>query len=161
MMCPVLILHTGGTIGMTGSPDGLRPMAGFGAALGAQLRATGAPDCDIVELAPLIDSANLQPAHWRHIAEALLSRWDDYAGFVGRRTAPTPWRGAPRRCPSCCAVPTNRWSTGAQIPLWQPRTGSQSQCRMRNTRLCRTINDVRPERGRWIKKLRRVKQGVS
>ncbi|MBT0962393.1 asparaginase [Denitromonas sp. IR12] len=129
MNARVLILHTGGTIGMTGSPDGLRPMAGFGAALGAQLRATGAPDCDIVELAPLIDSANLQPAHWRHIAEALLSRWADYAGFVVLHGTDTMAWSASALSFMLRGADKPVIFTGAQIPLLQPRSDAAGNLR--------------------------------
>lgn len=38
MVARVLILYTGGTIGMCASPDGYRPMGGFGAVLQQTLR---------------------------------------------------------------------------------------------------------------------------
>lgn len=76
----VLVLHTGGTIGMKSSPDGYLPMAGFGEVLQDALRGgllVGTPTFDVIELDDLIDSANLQPAHCMTIANALVARWQD------------------------------------------------------------------------------------
>ena len=80
----VLILHTGGTIGMAAAPGGYQPMSGFPARLRQQLDSQAGhhlPDYAIVELPP-IDSANLRPSHWPLIAQTLLDHWDKYAGFV-------------------------------------------------------------------------------
>ncbi|MBR9883959.1 MAG: asparaginase [Oceanospirillales bacterium] len=80
----VLIVHTGGTIGMVPTDKGLAPAAGFEQLLRARLgeRLAGLPEFDMVELEPLIDSAELKPAHWRQIAEPILQRYADYDGFV-------------------------------------------------------------------------------
>ena len=85
MASRVLVLHTGGTIGMMRSPDGYRPMAGFDQVLHRLLGAQPdprLPEFDVVEIGQLIDSANLQPSHWTEIARELLGRWDRYDGFV-------------------------------------------------------------------------------
>ncbi len=76
----ILILHTGGTIGMAAAADGYRPLAGFPERLRQRLTDATA-DYDIVELPP-IDSADLRPGHWPAIADALLAHWDSHAGFV-------------------------------------------------------------------------------
>jgi len=82
----ILIVHTGGTIGMETTPDGLRPMAQFAAVLRQWLpEAQGPapmPEIDIVELATLFDSADLTPAHWLRIAGDLAHHWHAYDGFV-------------------------------------------------------------------------------
>jgi len=81
----ILILYTGGTIGMQGSDNGYVPVTGFEALLRQQLR-TGAtqqlPDFEVQELDQLIDSSNLQPAHWTELAERLSSQWQQYDGFI-------------------------------------------------------------------------------
>ena len=82
MSVRVLILYTGGTIGMAGSPEGYRPLAGFGEKLGEVLRGPDLPDFDVVESENPIDSANLLPEHWSQIARELVGRWEGYAGFV-------------------------------------------------------------------------------
>lgn len=81
----ILILYTGGTIGMQASDNGYIPVPGFDALLRQQLR-TGAtqqlPDFEVQELDQLIDSSNLQPAHWTELAERLTSQWQQYDGFI-------------------------------------------------------------------------------
>lgn len=81
----VLVLHTGGTIGMVDTPDGNAPAA---AALAPYLdgiiagSAGELPPIDFVELDPLIDSSNATPDTWCTIAGLLYAKRDDYAGFV-------------------------------------------------------------------------------
>lgn len=119
----ILVLHTGGTIGMERGTDGYRPMPGFGAVLGRSLAGVPSlPEFELVELAQPIDSANLQPAQWTEIATELVTRWDDYHGFVVLHGTDTmAWtaaalsfmlRGADRPV----------ILTGAQIPLVEPRS---------------------------------------
>ncbi|HSK47695.1 MAG TPA: type I asparaginase [Coriobacteriia bacterium] len=81
----VLVLHTGGTIGMVDSPDGSAPVVG---ALAPYLDAIAAgsegelPPFALMELDPLIDSSNATPETWRAIAGILFERHQEYAGFV-------------------------------------------------------------------------------
>jgi L-asparaginase len=119
----VLVLHTGGTIGMGASPDGYRPMAGFGEVLARQRYAQAAlPAFDVVELDTLIDSANLQPAHWGAIAQALLARWDDYTGFVVLHGTDTMAWSASALSFMLRGADKPVILTGAQIPLVAPRS---------------------------------------
>lgn len=123
-MTRVLILHTGGTIGMAAAPGGYRPMAGFPARLREQLAAHAGnrlPDYDLVELPP-IDSADLRPGHWPVIARALLERWEAYDGFVVLHGTDTmAWSASAL---SFMLRGTDRpvIFTGAQIPLVEPRS---------------------------------------
>ena len=81
----VLVVHTGGTIGMVDTPYGSAPAPG---ALGPRLEAlvTGSggelPAIAFVELEPPIDSANATPETWRAIARTLYERRDEHGGFV-------------------------------------------------------------------------------
>ncbi len=81
----ILIIYTGGTIGMRPSVQGYVPMAGFHDLVMQQL-GRGAleqlPDFDLLESNRLIDSANLLPSDWSQIASQLISHWQDYDGFV-------------------------------------------------------------------------------
>jgi L-asparaginase type I len=99
----VLVLHTGGTIGMREGPRGFAPQAG---ALAEEL-AKRPPLCDpaesdvtasrfttasfedgtrvgydLVEYDPLLDSANLDLSHWSRFAGDIFARYHDYDGFV-------------------------------------------------------------------------------
>lgn len=81
----VLIIYTGGTIGMTRTENGYAPRAGyFRAALDAipDLRAPEMPEWEFYELSPLLDSSNMTVREWNCIAELLAQKYDDYDGFV-------------------------------------------------------------------------------
>lgn len=84
MRAKVLVLYTGGTIGMRHTHNGLVPDEGFEkvmrSVLGPALDLV--PTFDLIEQIPLIDSANLCPSHWQRIAEELIRHYDDYQGFV-------------------------------------------------------------------------------
>lgn len=125
MKARVLILHTGGTIGMCASPDGYRPLAGFGAVLERELRAPAAaqlPAFDVVEHGQLIDSANLRPTHWSAIANDLIGRWDDYDGFVVLHGTDTMAWTASALSFMLRGADKPVILTGAQIPLGEPRS---------------------------------------
>ncbi|MAQ99614.1 MAG: L-asparaginase 1 [Oceanospirillaceae bacterium] len=78
----ILVLHTGGTIGMTTSPQGYQPAADFPAFLHRRLDPFGLPAFDVIALDHLIDSADLNPSDWSSIAAQLIRYWPDYSGFV-------------------------------------------------------------------------------
>ena len=84
----VLIIYTGGTIGMTRTENGYAPRAGyFRAALDAipDLRAPEMPEWEFYELSPLLDSSNMTVREWNCIAELIAQKYDDYDGiFLGR-----------------------------------------------------------------------------
>ena len=81
----VLIIYTGGTIGMTRTENGYAPRAGyFRAALDVipDLRAPEMPEWEFYELSPLLDSSNMTVREWNCIAELIAQKYDDYDGFV-------------------------------------------------------------------------------
>lgn len=85
MSKPLLLIYTGGTIGMVRSEQGYVPAPGFERLLRDRLaHAPGHPitDFEFIEFEQLLDSANLAPANWLTIAHAILDHYDDYAGFV-------------------------------------------------------------------------------
>lgn len=134
MSSRILILHTGGTIGMEATPDGLQPMAGFGALLkrrlGETASATPLPDCDVVELDKLIDSANLQPAQWPVIAGELVRRWEAYDGFVVLHGTDTMAWTASALAFMLRGTDKPVILTGAQIPLTAPRSDALENLEM-------------------------------
>jgi L-asparaginase len=70
----LLVLYTGGTIGMQMSADGLAPASGFEARLRAQQaqeQARQLPSWIFRELLPPIDSANMSQANWLAMVAAI------------------------------------------------------------------------------------------
>ena len=81
----VLILYTGGTIGMVPSDQGYVPMTGLADRLVSRLQGFGLddlPEYEVLEFGQLIDSSNLVPADWTRIGNCLRDHWHQYDGFV-------------------------------------------------------------------------------
>ena len=71
----LLVLYTGGTIGMLQTPEGLAPASGFEARMREHLTLLAdAPrlQWSLRELDPLIDSANMQQANWLAMRDAIV-----------------------------------------------------------------------------------------
>ena len=73
----VMVLYTGGTIGMQASANGLAPASGFEARMREQLAHLPAPAWRFREMSPLIDSANMTPAYWQHLRSAVVEAVDE------------------------------------------------------------------------------------
>lgn len=81
----VLIIYTGGTIGMTRTENGYAPQSGqFRLTMKAipDLYAAQMPQWDMVEMQPLLDSSNMTLHEWNRIAQLIADRYDAYDGFV-------------------------------------------------------------------------------
>src|SRR5262245_60499961 len=77
----VLVIHTGGTVGMTDGPSGLVPDPFFADRLAPWIVAQRFPiRIDIQALETLIDSADATADHWHTIARVVV---DHHAGFSG------------------------------------------------------------------------------
>lgn len=81
----VLVLHTGGTIGMRQGERGYEPAPGnlarlFGAM--PELSAAELPALELLEFEPLLDSSDMVPADWLRVARAIESRYQEFDGFV-------------------------------------------------------------------------------
>ncbi len=124
-MSRLLILYTGGTIGMRPSPAGYVPGEGFAERLAAQLAAHGGealPSYRLVEMAPAIDSANLEPPTWNRLVEVLARHWDDHDGVVILHGTDTLAYTASALSFMLGTLDKPVVLTGAQIPLGQPRS---------------------------------------
>ncbi|OPB11915.1 L-asparaginase 1 [Pseudomonas fluorescens] len=73
----IMVLYTGGTIGMQASANGLAPASGFEARMREQLADLPVPVWRFREMAPLIDSANMTPAYWQRLRTAVIEAVDD------------------------------------------------------------------------------------
>lgn len=81
----VLIIYTGGTIGMTKSKKGYIPIEGYLAnALTTieDMHRNDAPLWDLVEMSPLLDSSDITVKEWNKIAEVIYENYSSYDGFV-------------------------------------------------------------------------------
>ena len=84
-MKKVLIIYTGGTIGMKDTDAGYAPVGGY---LLDELKKIddlnrgGMPHWDFVELSPLLDSSNISANEWNNMAKIIVDSYDNYDGFV-------------------------------------------------------------------------------
>ena len=72
----LLVLYTGGTIGMQMSADGLAPASGFEARMRTQQTSENGselPQWTFRELLPLIDSANMNTGHWLALRDEIVT----------------------------------------------------------------------------------------
>lgn len=84
-MKKILILNTGGTIGMTRTEKGYMPDREYfrKALLNMDsLRAPGMPAWDMAETEELLDSSNMTVRDWNEIAKLLADAYEAYDGFV-------------------------------------------------------------------------------
>lgn len=84
-MSRILILNTGGTIGMRATPVGLQPETGYLAELlegMEELRRPGMPAFEVRESDPLLDSSDMTPEVWWTIAREIADHHDAFDGFV-------------------------------------------------------------------------------
>ncbi|AOA07443.1 MULTISPECIES: asparaginase [Pseudomonas] len=75
----VRVLYTGGTIGMQASASGLAPASGFEARMSEHLASQPqlpVPQWSFREMSPLIDSANMTPAYWLRLRDAIIEAVD-------------------------------------------------------------------------------------
>ena len=82
----VLLIYTGGTLGMTKQADGsLSPEPGcLPKAIQAmpEMLDPSIPELDFIEYDPLIDSSNVTPRDWSKLAKQIQDSYYDYDGFV-------------------------------------------------------------------------------
>lgn len=81
----IYVAYTGGTIGMQRSTQGYIPVSGHLQQQLAQMpefHRQEMPDFTIHEYQPLMDSSDMTPADWQHIADDIAANYDNYDGFV-------------------------------------------------------------------------------
>ncbi|MBO7677769.1 MAG: asparaginase [Erysipelotrichaceae bacterium] len=85
IMSRILIIHTGGTIGMTKTAEGYRPDGEyFKDAIFRMdsLKAENMPEWDFTECKPLLDSSRMNVREWNKMGELIAGNYDSYDGFV-------------------------------------------------------------------------------
>lgn len=81
----IYVAYTGGTIGMQRSTQGYIPVSGHLQQQLAQMpefHRPEMPDFTIYEYQPLMDSSDMTPVDWQHIADDISANYDKYDGFV-------------------------------------------------------------------------------
>lgn len=81
----ILIINTGGTIGMIKSENGYRPDSShFSSLLHGMdaLRAEGMPSWDLMHTDSVLDSSNMTVEDWNAIGKCIADAYDNYDGFV-------------------------------------------------------------------------------
>ncbi len=81
----VLIIHTGGTIGMKKTDNGYAPVPGFlreALELIPDLKKRGMPEWELVEMPSILDSSNVSVTEWNEIAKMIYDSYGDYDGYV-------------------------------------------------------------------------------
>lgn len=124
-MKKILIIYTGGTIGMVHTPDGYAPQAGyFRAALDAipALRMDEVPEWELLEMEPLLDSSNMTVAEWNKIAQIIFDQYSAYDGFVVLHGTDTMAYTASALSFMLENLQKPVILTGAQIPLCEVRS---------------------------------------
>lgn len=81
-MKKVLIMYTGGTIGMDYSNTGLKVVPGLFKSQLHQLAPVANVHVDLIEYENLIDSSEISSAHWVKMIDEIKQAYDNYDGFV-------------------------------------------------------------------------------
>jgi lysophospholipase len=134
----VLLIHTGGTIGMRATERGYEPTRGYLAERMAQIRVFNDPEAEgdrltspsrfgrrvryeILELEPLLDSANMTTRDWVRIAETIAAHEHDYDAFVVMHGTDTMAYTASALSFMLEGLDKTVVLTGSQIPLSRTR----------------------------------------
>lgn len=115
----ILLVHTGGTIGMIRTVDGFAPARGVVEREVARLTGSddGAPYVEIVALEPLIDSANATPEDWNRIAKVIEARYEEFDGILVTHGTDTLAYTAAALCLALEGLNRPVILTGAMLPL--------------------------------------------
>ncbi len=111
----LLLIHTGGTIGMVQTGIGFAPAQGV---LEAALATLPTPaQISVMPLEPLIDSANATPADWNRIAAAIEAGHAVYDGFIVTHGTDTLAFTAAALCFALAGLNRPVIVTGSMTPL--------------------------------------------
>ncbi len=118
----VLILHTGGTLGMTGEP--LKPDAFSMALTDAVPEIAGLAELEI-RIVFNLDSSDMGPPHWTELAQIIDANRRDFDGFVIVHGTDTMAYTASALAYGLCGLDRPVILTGAQRPLAALRTDAR------------------------------------
>ncbi|MFT5290969.1 MAG: L-asparaginase [Planctomycetota bacterium] len=124
----VLVVYTGGTIGMRATEAGYAPEPGdLGRRIEAmpELTEPDMPSVVIDECEPLLDSADMKPADWLRIADKIASNYDAFDGFVVLHGTDTMAYTASALPFMLRGLAKPVILTGAQIPIGRVRSDAR------------------------------------
>ncbi|MDE6295838.1 MAG: asparaginase [Muribaculaceae bacterium] len=78
----ILIIYTGGTIGMVETPDGLQPFDFSHLMDNVPKVGMLGYDIESVQFPQPIDSSNMNPSYWNQIVKDIADRYEEFDGFV-------------------------------------------------------------------------------
>jgi len=81
----ILIIYTGGTIGMKRTEKGYAPVEGYlSEAISSidDMKHDDAPSWELYEMSPLLDSSDITVKEWNKIASVIYESYEGYDGFV-------------------------------------------------------------------------------
>lgn len=115
----ILLIHTGGTIGMEQTAHGFAPKVGIVEQAVADLIARGqvAASIDINRLDPLIDSAQATPHDWFRVAQSVYEARDAYDALVVTHGTDTLAYTSGALCLALAGLQKPVVVTGSMLPL--------------------------------------------
>ena len=125
----VLIVYSGGTIGMLRGKNGLEPRKGYMANVlrgMSELQTETSVTYDIVELDPLLDSSSMSPSDWRRIGDVINAQYNNYDGFVVLHGTDTMQYTASALSFMFENLGKTIVVTGSQIPISEPYTDAKN-----------------------------------
>lgn len=128
MHARILVINTGGTIGMKPTDQGYRPEPGFLAQqmeLMPELKDPAIPQYVLIEYDPVLDSSNVTPKHWMAMAHDIVSRHSEFDGFVVIHGTDTMAYTASGLAFMLGNLKKPVILTGSQIPLCQIRNDAR------------------------------------
>ncbi|WP_028292214.1 asparaginase [Oceanobacter kriegii] len=139
----ILVIYTGGTIGMVPSDQGYVPAPGFEARVRKHLNddiVQQLPEFEVLEMDQLIDSSNAVPADWARVATLLQQHWQQYDGFVVLHGTDTMAYTAAALSFMITPMDKPVIVTGSQIPLGVIRSDAVDN--LTNSLLFATSNEL-------------------
>ncbi len=126
MLDKVLIINTGGTIGMVNSEEGnplspLRPAENWHE-IAKEHPILNKFSTDYYQFTPLIDSSDMHPESWGRIAEVIAENYDTYRGFVVLHGTDTMAFTSSALSFMLKNLDKPVVLTGSQVPLQSPRS---------------------------------------
>ena len=124
----VLIIYTGGTIGMVETEDGYATKSGYlHKVLGgmSELFHSGMPAWELIEFEHICDSSNISVKDWSIMAHTIKENYDNFDGFVILHGTDTMAYTASALSFMLEGLGKTVVLTGAQIPIGQARTDAR------------------------------------